>query len=330
MGVTNLQDIVTFFGDCHLPVEFSDVFPHLKIDLLYTQYLSRELCIAIWNLMVKGGRSMNAFQQLVQERQSQAQNQGLNNSIERILRCLDIEVLYGDYSQKKNKVYAVRFRSKLGDGQEAVIFLESELVNLDKKKLSPKQREIKHKLQQMGKMSDIGFFWILDYIDDLILNNLYTTVDNLYTEMNPTDDNKVALKLYLKVKENILNRIDLYPLLRTGNFQKGDPGLIPNTSYYEQKYGFDVVAVTRDHLLQLLDGKNRMPLESILNAWQQMGYLLCPDKPIHSRKSRNPSKPKRPRKKRYQQTISPITSILFYVIQIRGLKIARKRNDGNE
>lgn len=255
-----------------------------------------------------------AFKALVQEHKSQSQDKALTAFMNHVANHLHVELLYGDYPNESDKVFAVRFQSKLGDGQATVTYLGSDL-NL-------KQKDVQNKLNQIAAISIREYRVILDYVDYLKRHNMYTPVPNIYATMNPSALYEEGLALYQKVSENILSHLDRYPSLRSGGFQTTDPGVIPDSATYEQEFGSNVVAVTKNHLLHLLDWENSTVshrLESIVRAWIDMGYALRRDKPAGTRKNRSDKK-KSSEKPRLQLPISPIPSLRFYVIKIKGIR----------
>lgn len=258
---------------------------------------------------------MNDSQNAVQKHDSQQAE--LSNTMQLVLQKVDIEMLYGYYPEKNEHVYAVRFRNK--QNNDTAVYLASDLLILSKH-LTPKQQEIVAKLFNFG-VPRTALFHIPNYLEHLMSNNKPKQVDNLYPEFHPSHTNKKAAELYRKVKENIQNHIDRYPLLTAGTYRKGDPGLIPNTDHYEEKFSSaDVVAVTREHLIQLMEVDHKMRLESILKTWQHMGFLFVSDEPKHTRKRGGSKPPNRRPEKRYQVQISPYAGSWFYVIRIHGLK----------
>jgi hypothetical protein len=271
---------------------------------------------------------MNEFHKAVQEQEVQAQVQSEPDIMDRILAKLDIEVLCDEWGDNEGcnydsyeEEFVVRFRSK--ETNKTITVLKKDL-SIQDNGLSKKQQKIIDVLISMGGIEDeIEFFAIADHVR----KKQCKMVQSLYVEMNPTELNQEALELYQKVQKSIVDQIDRYPRLSVGNYRKGDPGLIPDTGYYKENLGSDVVAVTRKHLLQLIDGRNSYPLEWILDAWKHMGCLICYDKPKHDHKQR-----KNGPKKRYQIAISqegkPVER--FYTMRIRGLKPMQKRNVGHE
>ncbi|PAD76370.1 hypothetical protein [Paenibacillus campinasensis] len=213
---------------------------------------------------------------------------------------VNIKLIYGDYPNEPNPVFAVQFQSKLTEDQPTITILESELLT------NTKEKQLKL-IQHCGL--DINqYHHLLMHINELKKNRCITMVPSIYAVMNPCAEFEEGVELYEKLHGNIQSQIHHYPLLSTGTFQPNDLGMILNT----KAYGQNVVAVTTDTLYKLLDwdqnSENKNRLQNLCEAWVDLGYLI------------------KPSKERYNKWI-PLGKQRFYLIKIRNLEQMLRRGD---
>lgn len=247
---------------------------------------------------------MNAFEQEKQRIEALSVE---TNDMKKIEDVMSIELLLGEYPGMKNLEWAVRFSSKSVFNPTTITYLQKDLFN--------KQRECFVDLTDRFGITGSEYRDMLDSLAIRKRTDDYTKVPNLYAVIHPCAINEEGVALYQKVSKNILDHIHRYPLQSSNQFQLNDPGLIPDDTYFDKKYGSDVVAVTKKHLLQILgweNSKHRNRLIEIARAWVELGYLI-----------KTSSQPDR------LQDLIPIKSIAkaprFYIISIKNLKNRQTR-----
>ncbi|RXT08836.1 hypothetical protein [Ammoniphilus sp. CFH 90114] len=235
---------------------------------------------------------------LVKEREVVATPNQIPNPVEALW---EIELLYGKHPAYTEFTYAVNFTTRL-EGNASKCFLVIDLRE--------RFDEYLRDLNVFGAMERAEFHKVIDYVKYLKINGLFRRVPNLLTVMEGSASTDESFELFEMVVDAVFSDSDAFPTISSNAYKHGVSfGVILDTEQYVSKYGKNVIGVTTEALLEILDldgnSKNVRLLE-IARGWKEQGLLL-----------------KKSRQARLQEPIKPNISSnevkRFYIFRIDGI-----------
>lgn len=194
----------------------------------------------------------------------------------------NLRLYFGEYSKEIGPILCVGIQSTLF-ARETVYFLETDLTF--------KKNKVKEMLSKKGVVDTIVFKKIEDMVAELKKAEEYERVEsidqllNMSTVINEEENEEKIMSYYkILVEEALLVEQESF---ETSKWIKGieiQRGGKRDSNSRKKEYGGDVILVSSEQLIDVLDIHNEKKIVNIVKAWMKKDLLITDSSPSLTRR----------------------------------------------